>query len=98
MSQNQLKQSVKSFFTKEINLYLVFAFFGIVISYIIYFWFPKYLYLIIEEDNLIENLSALSFLTAGFLGVWAVKKNYKSRKLKFSMCCNTFVPVLYKSA
>ncbi len=81
MNQEQIKQTIKNFFTKEVNYFLIFAFLGIVISYIIYFWFPQYLYLIIQEDNLIENLSALGFLTAGLLGIWAVKKNKKWRKL-----------------
>ncbi len=81
MSQDQMKQTIKNFFTKEVNYFLTFAFLGIVISYIIYFWFPQHLNLIIEEDNLIENLSALGFLTAGFLGIWAVKKNKKWKKL-----------------
>lgn len=87
-------KSIKIFFTKEVNYFLLFALSGIVISYIIYFWFPQYINLIIEEGNLIENLSTLGFLTAGFLGIWAVKKNKEWRKISIPVAFLGFLGFL----
>lgn len=91
----QLKTDSKhSFFSREINSFLMVGVLGLVISYIIYFWIPEYVHLIVEEDHLVENLSAFFYLTAGFLGLWAMKKNRNWKMLSLGVAVLGFIGFL----
>lgn len=74
VSRNNILKRLLKFFFAVVSVSLI-------ISFSLYFWFPEYINFIIEEDHLVENISAFSYLLAFFLGLW-VLKNYSSwRKL-----------------
>lgn len=68
-------------FKKMLTSYYTILFGSLITAFSIYYWVPEYTYFIIEEDHLVENISAFSYLSAFFLGIW-ILTNYSSwRKL-----------------
>lgn len=63
--------------SKEIKYFLTVVGFSFVSAYVIYFILPEFTPYFVEEDSVIENLSAFSYLLAFFLGIW-VLTNYGS--------------------
>ncbi|MEX0720056.1 MAG: hypothetical protein WD059_05265 [Balneolaceae bacterium] len=77
----KLPEATERFFKRAVGNFLAFVGVSLIIGLIIYFWFPDFMPYIIEEDHLVENLSAFSYLLAFVLALW-VLKNYQSwRKL-----------------
>jgi len=75
------KKLTEIYFNQLLKFFFAVVAGTLLISYSIYLWFPEYIYFIIDEDHLVENISAFSYLLAFFLGLW-VLKNYNSwRKL-----------------
>lgn len=75
------KSEEKFDFKKILTSYFIFVIGSLFVAFSILLWLPEYTYFIIEEDHLVENISAFSYLTAFFLGIW-ILTNYSSwRKL-----------------
>jgi hypothetical protein len=66
---------------KFIRMFLVLAGFNVAIALTLAHLFPEYQPLLIEEDSLVENLSALFFVTAFFFGLIMAWKRPSHRKI-----------------
>lgn len=63
--------------SKEIKYFLTVIGLSFILAYVIYFILPVFTPYFVEEDSLVENLSAFSYLLAFFLGIWVLTK-YRS--------------------
>src|SRR5690625_5607583 len=72
-----LHQKTKdSFMASRVQKFLLFGLICILTGYVVYLFAPDYIHLFVQEDHLVEVLSALSYLVAFALGVW-IYKNYR---------------------
>jgi|GEM_PF-5923941 len=60
----------------RVQKFLLFGLICILTGYVVYLFAPDYIHLFVQEDHLVEVLSALSYLVAFALGVW-IYKNYR---------------------
>lgn len=77
------KSVEKVSFKKILTSYFIIIFCSLTAAFSIYLWLPEYTYFIIEEDHLVENISAFSYLTAFFLGLWILTSFSSWRKLSW---------------
>ena len=63
--------------------YIAVCGFSLLIACVTYIWFPTYRHCLVDEDCLVENLSAMFFLSSCFLAVFFLAKLKDHKKLLF---------------
>lgn len=76
-----ISNRTKRFFNQLYRFYFAIVGGCLIVAYSVYLWFPNHIYFIIQEDHLVENISAFSYLLAFFLGLWILKKYDSWRKI-----------------
>ena len=66
---------------KYVKAYLAIFLFNVIVASVLYIGFPTYLYYLLAEDGVIENLSAAFFLLSFFLAVASLIKREGHKKI-----------------
>ncbi len=69
------------FLTKYLYIYLAIFIFDVILCCILFIWIPEARNYLVQEDNLVENLSVFFFIASCFLGVLFLIKRRTHKKL-----------------